>query len=213
MSLFVLAALLILSNLGVNVGGLVAGLGIGGIAIGLAAQGIFRDLFAALSILFDGPFRVGETIRFGDATGEVEAIGLKTTRVRSLDGEQIIMSNDKLLDMQIRNLNDMAERRVTLHLPLNYASDPDLLEALPARLKAAVEAIKTCRFDHAVLTEFAATAISLELMFHVTHGSNQARNDARHAVMLAAIRCVRDSGLAFYAPQSDGAVGLEQDQS
>jgi small-conductance mechanosensitive channel len=204
-ALFVLAALLILANLGVNVVGLVAGLGIGGIAIGLAAQGIFRDLFAALSILFDGPFRVGETIKFGDATGRVEVIGLKTTRVRSLDGEQIIMSNDKLLDMQIRNLNGIAERRVVLTLPLRYANDVDAIASLPARLKTVVEAVPDCRFDHAVLTDFASSAIMLELMFHVTHGAAEARNDARHTVMLAAIGCLREAGVAFYSPESDKA--------
>ncbi len=203
--LFVLAFLLILGNLGVNVIGLVAGLGIGGIAIGLAAQGIFRDLFAALSILFDGPFRVGETIKFGDATGKVEAIGLKTTRVRSLDGEQIIMSNDKLLDMQIRNLNGIAERRVLLRLPLHYANDPDQIAELPAKLKAVVEAVKDCRFDHAVLAEFAANAIMLEMVFHVTRGAAEVRDKARHDVMLATIRCLKQAGVAFYSPESDKA--------
>lgn len=203
--LFVVAALLILGNLGVNVVGLIAGLGIGGIAIGLAAQGIFRDLFAALSILFDGPFRVGETIKFGDATGKVEAIGLKTTRVRSLDGEQIIMSNDKLLDMQIRNLSGIRERRVVLNLPLHYASDPERLVALPAQLKTVVEAIRDCRFDHAVLTDFSANAIMLELVFHVTRGAAEVRDKARHEVMLAVIGCLREANVAFYAPQSDRA--------
>lgn len=204
-ALFVLAFLLILGNLGVNVIGLIAGLGIGGIAIGLAAQGIFRDLFAALSILFDGPFRVGETIKFGDATGKVEAIGLKTTRVRSVDGEQIIMSNDKLLAMQIRNLNGIAERRVVLNLPLHYANDPDAIAVLPAQLKAVVEGVEDCRFDHAVLTDFAASAIMLELVFRVTRGAAEARDDARHAVMLAAMHCVREAGIAFYAPESGKA--------
>ena len=204
-ALFVLAFLLILGNLGVNVVGLVAGLGIGGIAIGLAAQGIFRDLFAALSILFDGPFKVGETIKFGDATGRVEAIGLKTTRVRSLDGEQIIMSNDKLLDMQIRNLNGIAERRVLLRLPLHYATDPDQIAELPIKLKAVVEAVKDCRFDNAVLAEFSANAIMLELVFHVTRGAAEVRDKARHDVMLAAIRCLKEAGVAFYSPESDKA--------
>src|SRR5438128_145559 len=97
-ALFAIAIILILSNLGVNVTGLVAGLGIGGIAIGLAAQGIFSDLFAALSIIFDKPFRRGDSIRFGEINGNVENIGLKTTRIRSLSGEQIVVSNAKLLD-------------------------------------------------------------------------------------------------------------------
>lgn len=196
-AVFSIASVLILSNLGVNVTGLVAGLGVGGIAIGLAAQGIFKDLFAALAILFDRPFRVGEVIRFGDATGTVEAIGLKTTRVRSLDGEQIIMSNDKLLDTQIRNLHGIAERRVILMLPIHYATPADQLAALPGLLKAVVEAVPNCRFDHAWLNMFADNAIKLELMFHVTKGSAEVRDTARHLVMTDAVAAMQKAGIAF----------------
>ena len=103
-ALFAIAGILILDNLGVNVTALVAGLGIGGIAIGLAAQGIFADLFAALSILFDKPFKKGDTIRYDQSTGTVERIGLKTTRLRSITGEQLIMANTKLLEREIHNL-------------------------------------------------------------------------------------------------------------
>ncbi len=103
-ALFAIAGILILDNLGVNVTALVAGLGIGGIAIGLAAQGIFSDLFAALAILFDKPFKKGDTIRYDNSTGTVERIGLKTTRLRSLTGEQLIMANTKLLEREIHNL-------------------------------------------------------------------------------------------------------------
>ena len=103
-ALFAIAGILILDNLGVNVTALVAGLGIGGIAIGLAAQGIFSDLFAALAILFDKPFKKGDTIRYDSSTGTVERIGLKTTRLRSITGEQLIMANTKLLEREIHNL-------------------------------------------------------------------------------------------------------------
>ena len=124
-------------------------------------------------------------------------------RAGLIDGDQIIMSNDKLLDMQIRNLNGIAERLVILNLPLHYANDADAIASLPARLKAAVEGVKDCRFDHAVLTDFAHSAITLELMFHVTRGAAEARNEARHAVILAAMRCLKEAGVAFYAPESD----------
>lgn len=199
--LFVIAVVLILGNLGVNVTGLIAGLGIGGIAIGLAAQGIFRDLFAALSILFDGPFRVGDMIKFGDAQGRVEAIGLKSTRIRSLDGEQIIVSNDKLLGMEVRNLAGIAERRVILKLRLRYASDPAQLEQLPAKLKAVVESVKDCRFDSALLTDFTVEAIVLEMTFYVTRGAAEARNKARHEVMLATMRALAELGVEFHKPE------------
>ena len=113
-ALFAIAIIVILDNLGVNVTALVAGLGIGGIAIGLAAQGIFSDLFAALAILFDKPFRRGDTIRYDNSVGTVERIGLKTTRLRSLTGEQMVMANTKLLEREIHNLADGRSRRLTL---------------------------------------------------------------------------------------------------
>jgi small-conductance mechanosensitive channel len=199
-ALFAIAIILILDNLGVNVTGLVAGLGIGGIAIGLAAQGIFSDLFAALSIIFDKPFRRGQQIRFGDATGRVEAIGLKTTRVRSVDGEQVIISNAKLLDQQIRNMADVRERRVLLTLPLTYANDPDTLALIPDELKMIVAAEKKCRFDHALLIEFGASAIHLELMFHVKSADIETMNAARHQVMIGALRRLREMDVQFNYP-------------
>lgn len=199
-TLFAIAIILILDNLGVNVTGLVAGLGIGGIAIGLAAQGIFSDLFAALSIIFDKPFRRGQQIRFGDATGRVEAIGLKTTRIRSVDGEQVIISNAKLLDQQIRNMADVRERRVLLTLPLTYANDPDTLALIPEELKTIVAAEKKCRFDHALLIEFGASAINLELMFHVKSADIETMNAARHQVMIGALRRLREMDVQFNYP-------------
>lgn len=214
-AVFSIAIVLILSNLGVNVTGLVAGLGVGGIAIGLAAQGIFKDLFAALAILFDRPFRVGETIRFGDAIGKVEAIGLKTTRVRSVDGEQIIMSNDKLLDMQIRNMHGIPERRVVLTLPLHYANPAAKLTGLSDMMRGVVEATPECRFDHAWLHDFADNAIKFEVMFHVTKGDAEARDAARHAVMASAVMALESAGIAFsfQAAVADLDPAPEKDES
>lgn len=199
-AIFAIAIIVILDNLGVNVTGLVAGLGIGGIAIGLAAQGIFSDLFAALSIIFDKPFRIGEVIRFGDATGRVEAIGLKTTRVRSLDGEQVIISNAKLLDQQIRNLADMQERRVLLNLPLTYANDPDTLAGLPMELKAIVDREPECRFDHAWLIDFAAASINMQLMFHVEDSAVERMNEARHRIITRTLQRLRELDVQFNYP-------------
>jgi small-conductance mechanosensitive channel len=130
-AVFAIAIIVILDNLGVNVTALVAGLGIGGIAIGLAAQGIFSDLFAALAILFDKPFRRGDTIRFDTTTGTVEKIGLKTTRLTSLTGEQVIMANTKLLEREIRNLAEGDERRETLRFTLPTRPRPSKLGAVP----------------------------------------------------------------------------------
>lgn len=137
---FAIAFVLILGNLGVNVAGLVAGLGIGGIAIGLAAQGIFSDLFAGISILFDRPFKVGETISWGGNTGTVETIGMRTTRVRLASGELLIVSNKNLLDKEISNLTVRDHIRMSFTIGIAYETPPDVLGRVPALLRELGEA-------------------------------------------------------------------------
>ncbi len=164
-ALFAIAMIVILDNLGVNVTALVAGLGIGGIAIGLAAQGIFSDLFAALSILFDKPFRRGDTIRYGDSTATVERIGLKTTRMRALTGEQVVMANTKLLDQEIRNLAEGENRRTTLTFGITYQTPPDRLAEIADIARRAVESRPGCIFVRCGLTGFGASGLDHELLY------------------------------------------------
>ena len=197
---FLLAAILILDNLGVNVTALVAGLGVGGIAIGLAAQGIFSDLFAALSILFDRPFRVGDTISYGTSTGTVEHIGLKTTRIRALSGEQLVMANTKLLEQQVANLRRIEERRVLIPFGIIYQTKPDLLDALPGEMQALVERVDNCRFDRCVFTGFGASSIDFELVFFVTVPELEAMLKARQAVGFGMVRRLAELGVEFAYP-------------
>jgi small-conductance mechanosensitive channel len=187
-TLFAIAVILILDNLGVNVTGLVAGLGIGGIAIGLAAQGIFQDLFAALSILFDKPFRRGDTISFDTFTGTVERIGLKSTRIRSVGGEELIVSNANLLNARLHNWTRLERRRALIVLNLPHQTAPDLLERLPGELKAIVERERLARFDRACLIAFAPSSIDLELVFFVDSATLADFLQARQAVMLGILR-------------------------
>jgi small-conductance mechanosensitive channel len=149
-ALFTIAGILILDNLGVNVTALVAGLGIGGIAIGLAAQGIFSDLFAALAIVFDRPFRRGDTVTYGTTTGTVERIGLKTTRLRGRTGEQVIMANTKL---------------VFLPFALTYQTPPETLERLAEIVAEAVEPLKTAKLVRCVPIQFGLSSIDCELVY------------------------------------------------
>ncbi|MES2001478.1 MAG: mechanosensitive ion channel domain-containing protein [Pseudomonadota bacterium] len=162
---FALAAIFILDNLGVNVTTLVAGLGIGGIAIGLAAQGIFSDLFAALSIVFDRPFRRGDTIRFGDTTGTVEQIGLKTTRVRAQGGEQVIMSNKNLLDLQIHNLASARARRTWLTFAIVFRTPPEKLNLMPEIAEDSVKAVSSCRLVRCCIKALGASGLEYELVY------------------------------------------------
>ena len=164
-ALFAIAAIVILDNLGVNVTALVAGLGIGGIAIGLAAQGIFSDLFAALAIVFDRPFRRGDTVTYGTTTGTVERIGLKTTRLRGRTGEQVIMANTKLLEQEVRNLGDGKVRRIFLPFSLTYQTPPEMLEKLAEIIGEAVEAVKTTKLIRCVAIQFGPSSIDCELVY------------------------------------------------
>lgn len=194
---WVLAVILILDNLGVNVTALVAGLGVGGIAIGLAAQGIFSDLFAALSILFDRPFRTGDTIRFGEVTGTVEAIGLKTTRIRAITGEQVIVSNTKLLDQQIRNLRRIEARTTVMTFHLDLASDTGALAKVPAMLMKVLEPLPHVEARRAHVTAVTATSIEVEVEFTVEDASLIAMLNSRQKVLIGAIDGFRGLGLAL----------------
>ena len=199
-TLFAIAIIVILDNLGVNVTGLVAGLGIGGIAIGLAAQGIFSDLFAALSILFDKPFKRGDTIQYDQTTGTVERIGLKTTRLRSLNGELVVMANTKLLEREIHNYTGGRSRRCSLPFGLVYQTPPDQLEKVPSLAKGAVESRKGCKFTRCAILKFGASSIDFELIFDVgTTDQNKVAGD-RTAVAIAVLRSFAEHGLEFAYP-------------
>jgi small-conductance mechanosensitive channel len=202
-AVWAIAGIILLDNLGVNVTALVAGLGVGGIAIGLAAQGIFSDLFAALSILLDRPFKRGDTIQIGGAqgvVGTVEHIGLKTTRFRALSGELVVLSNANLLNQQINNFADVGHRRVVLLVEVIYQTDPALLEQIPLELQGIVNAVPACRFDRAHLFQFATSALNYELVFNVEHAGLQEMFDARQAVMLAIIRRFGELRIDFAFP-------------
>ena len=195
-----IAAILVLDNIGVNVTGLVAGLGVGGIAIGLAAQGIFGDLFAALAILFDRPFRVGDQITFGNVTGNVEAIGLKTVRVRSTAGDQVIISNSKLLDQQIANQRRIEQRRVLMTIGVTYQTTPELLEAIPREIQTIIEARPKCHFDRAHLSNFGASSLDYEIVFHVLEPAYVTMMEERHAIGIGILKRFAELEIDFAYP-------------
>jgi small-conductance mechanosensitive channel len=199
-ALFAIAFIVILDNLGVNVTALVAGLGIGGIAIGLAAQGIFSDLFAALAILFDKPFRRGDTIRYDNSVGTVERIGLKTTRMRSITGEQMIMANTKLLEREIHNLAEGRSRRTTITFGLTYQTPLEKLERVPELARSAVEARKDCSFVRCTLSGLAPSSLEHELLFDIASLDPDSIAVARSAVMTSLLANFADAGVAFAYP-------------
>jgi small-conductance mechanosensitive channel len=198
--LFLVATILVLSNLGVNVTGLVAGLGIGGIAIGLAAQGIFADLFAALSILFDKPFRRGDIVRFENTVGTVEAIGLKSTRIRALTGEEVVISNTNLLSKELRNLARNERRRILQPLGLVYRTKPATCDALPGELARLVNRVAECSFVRCTLDSFGTSSLDFLLVYDLGTEDQDAIATAKHAVNLAILRHFEAEGIAFAYP-------------
>lgn len=194
---FAIALVMVLSNLGVNVTGLVAGLGVGGIAIGLAAQGIFGDLLAALAIIFDKPFRLGDNIKFNNSEGVVEQIGLKSTRLRGPTGEQRIVSNRKLLDNEIQNTTHRIRNRFKYIFSLGYDTSPELVQKLPELLRAAVEG-EGYKLVHGGLTGFGASGLDYDVEFE-SQGIDFPP-EARDKVAAAILARFRENGIAFAYP-------------
>jgi small-conductance mechanosensitive channel len=199
-ALFAIAIILILDNLGVNVTGLVAGLGIGGIAIGLAAQGIFSDLFAALSIIFDKPFRKGDGIKVDQLQGTVEQIGLKTTRIRSLSGEQIVVSNAKLLDLQLHNFTNLEHRRFMLMLGLVYQTTPEVCASVPEMMRGIVEGHEKTTLVRCGMTTFGPSSLDFELQFDVHSNDYEYCFAVRSAICLEILRAFNEAGIQFAYP-------------
>lgn len=197
--LFAVATIVVLDNLGVNVTGLVAGLGIGGIAIGLAAQGIFSDLFAALSIIFDKPFRRGETINYDMTTATVEKIGLKSTRLRAITGEKKVISNANLLQKEITSYFTLDHRRIKFAIGVVYQTPPDVAEQIPDILKTIVTDLGA-NFVRSGFISFGASSLDFEVEFDVYLPDWDAIYVIRHKVGLAILRQFNERGIEFAYP-------------
>lgn len=202
-AVFAIAVIVILDNLGANVTGLVAGLGIGGIAIGLAAQGIFSDLFAALSIIFDKPFQVGDTITYqgkeGPVTGVVKKIGLKSTRILSLTGELRIIGNTQLLAQEVTNFTGRQLFRFQPVIGVVYQTDPALLAEIPKLMEAEVERAGH-RFVRAAFRAFSPSSIDFDFIFEVDSGDPVEANAAHEKIALGLLRAFRERDIAFAYP-------------
>ena len=199
-AIFTIATIVILDNLGANVTGLVAGLGIGGIAIGLAAKGIFDDLFSALSIIFDKPFRRGDSIRWDQTAGTVEQIGLKSTRVRSTTGEEVVISNTNLLNKEVHNFQRLNRRRILQQFGIVYQTPPELCARIPDIVKEIVASCEKCAFVRCGMSGFGASSLDYALEFDVKSEVWQKVFDARHQVLTALLARFNREGIEFAYP-------------
>lgn len=198
--IWVLVLLLILDNLGINVTALVASLGIGGIAVALAMQNILGDLFASLSIAIDKPFVIGDFIIVDDMMGSVEHVGLKTTRIRSLSGEQIILSNNDLLKSRIRNYKRMQERRVAFAIGVTYDTPAEKLELIPQLIKQDIEAQTDARFDRAHFKGFGAFSLDFEAVYYVLSADYNVFMNVQQGINLQLVRSFAEQKIEFAFP-------------
>ena len=198
--IWALVLLLTLDNLGVDITALVAGLGIGGIAVALAVQNVLGDLFASLSITLDRPFVVGDFLAVGDFLGSVEYIGIKSTRLRSLSGEQIIMSNSDLLSSRVRNYGRMSERRVVFSTSITYETPIDLVERLPELIRDIVQSQQGTRFDRSHFARHAAASLDFETVYYVLSADFNRYMDVQQAINIRLHRELAKLGVEFAYP-------------
>jgi small-conductance mechanosensitive channel len=202
-----------LGNMGWEITPLVTGLGVGGIAVALAAQNFLGDLFASFSILFDKPFVVGDAISVDNLSGTVEYIGLKTTRVRSLSGEQLVFSNADLLKSRIRNFKVMQERRVLFTLGVVYQTPYEKLARIPELLREVVERQPLTRFERAHLTQYGDSALLFEVAYWVTVPSYLVYMDTHHNVNLAILKRFGEEAIEFAYPTRSVRIVHDADSS
>lgn len=197
---FVALFLICLSNLGIDIGALLAGLGIGGVAIALAAQNILGDLFASLSIVLDKPFVVGDYIVVGNDQGTVENIGIKTTRVRSLTGEELIFANKDLLESRVKNFKRMWKRRVALKINVAYDTPLDKLRTLPKWFEDKIKSMNDLSFERSHLSEYGNSTLTFETIFWVNNSDYLAYMNLQQEILFAMIEKFTQEGIGFALP-------------
>jgi small-conductance mechanosensitive channel len=194
---WVVAVLAILDNMGVNITAFVASLGIGGVAVALAAQVVLGDLFASISIGLDKPFEPGDFIVVGGVAGNIEHVGLKTTRIRSLGGEQIVCSNTELLKQTIQNYKRMDLRRIAFSFTVAYGATAAQAEAISRTVKEIITAIEGARYDRAHLLKFSERGLEFEVVYYVLSADYNRYMDIQQTINLEIMRKLEHHGLQF----------------
>jgi small-conductance mechanosensitive channel len=196
----VIVLLLFLDNLGVNITALITGLGIGGIAVALAMQNILGDLFASLSIALDKPFEVGDFIVVGEVMGNVEKVGLKTTRIRSLSGEQIVFPNSDLLQSRVRNFKRMTHRRVAFRFGVTYDTSPEKIDVAGKIVRTALEADERARFERVHCMNFGASSLEFEVIYWVLSPEFPDYMEVHQSLMKQMLTQFKEAGIDFAFP-------------
>ncbi|TWI52415.1 small-conductance mechanosensitive channel [Pseudomonas duriflava] len=199
-ALWAVVFLSVLANLGVNITAFVASLGIGGIAVALAVQNVLSDLFASLSIGIDKPFEQGDFVVFGDIAGSIEYIGLKTTRIRSLSGEQVICSNTQLLQQTIHNYKRMSERRILFSFDISYRTPPEKVAEIAPLVKEIITSVEQTRFDRAHLLALQTNALKFEVVYYVLSPDYNLYMDIQQKINLELLTQLAQREIKFGMP-------------
>lgn len=194
------AVVFFLDNLGIKVSTVIAGLGIGGVAVALAAQAILGDLFSYFAILFDRPFEIGDFIIIGDYLGTIEHIGIKTTRVRSLSGEQLVFANKDLTNSRIRNYKRMGKRRVVFKLGVVYQTSLEQLKTIPGLIEGIIKNVKDAVFDRAHFFSYGDFSLVFETVYYVMSSDYNKYMDIQQEVNFAIKKEFEARGIEFAYP-------------
>lgn len=192
--------LFLLSNLGIDVTTFVTGLGIGGIAIALAAQSVLGDVFSSFTIALDKPFEVGTSIQLDQTRGTIEHIGLKTTRIRSLSGEVLVVPNSDLTKSQVRNFKLQYEWRTQFALGVTYDSSTEKMTKIPVLCQTAIESFKNTRFERCVFAQFADCSLNFDVLYYIVNADEIQVPLIRHQVNMAILKAFRDHDISFAFP-------------
>ncbi len=215
--LWIVAALFLLDNFGFNISTLVAGLGVSGIAVAIAAQGILGDLFNYFVIFLDRPFELGDFIIFDDKLGSIEKIGIKTTRIRALGGEQLVVSNSALVNARLHNYKRMERRRVVFRIGVTYQTPSQQLEEIPRLIREIIESIELTQFDRSHFQGYGDFALTFESVYYVLTADYAVYMDIQQEINLQIYRAFEEREIGFAYPtqtiylQSPGRDTLQSD--
>lgn len=198
--LWIFGTIFVLSNLGIEVTSLIAGLGVGGIAVAFALQGVLGDLFASFSIYFDKPFRIGDYIIIGSDSGTVEKIGIKSTRIRTLQGEELVVSNTELTTARVQNFKRMSERRIVSQFGITYETSQENIHKVPDVVKNIFTDISGARLDRVHFTTFADSALVFELVYFINSSNYTEYLDKQQTFNFELMRILSELGIKFAYP-------------
>lgn len=195
-----LAVLFFISNRGYDITTLLAGLGVGGVAVAFALQNVLEDVFASVSIYFDKPFEVGDFIIVGGDMGVVKSIGFKSTRIQTLEGQELVVSNTELTQSRINNYKKMASRRVVFSFGINYNTDPEKIEKIPHKIQSIIEAREETKFDRAHFAKFGEYALEFEVVYYIQNQDYNFYMDIQQGINLELLRNFLEEKIEFSFP-------------